>query len=239
MALAKKSEPALTYAARDSFAFVEKPEAPPAAKSSSTKKSQTAKTAAAPRAAAKKPPKPAIVEAAAPVPAVAPPAVVSAPVPKAAEPVAAPVPVVPIPAAPVPAAFIPPASLPGAAKPAAVPGAMFRDYDALTAFGASNVEAVVEAGTIVAKGFEEIGQSVVDLGQRNLESSVALAKAAFGLTTLRQLVDLQTGFAKESFDRLIAEGTRLSEISFKTADAALQPLKARMAKTIHGLSAPA
>lgn len=173
MELAAKPEPALTYAARDSFAFVETPDAPV----------------------------PAIVKA----------------VPK--QPVIAPI--------------------AGPAFKFTASTTLFGDYDALTAFGNGNVEAVAKAGAIVAKGFEEISQSVVELGQRNLESSVALAKAAFGMTTLRQLVDLQTGFAKDSFERLVAEGSRLSDISFKTADAAMKPLKARVAQAIEKLSTAA
>jgi phasin family protein len=86
---------------------------------------------------------------------------------------------------------------------------------------------------------EEMGQSVVALGQSNLESSLNLAKAAFGTTTLRQFVDLQTGYAKDSFDRLLAQGHKLQEISLKTANEVLQPLQARMAQAIETLTSKA
>jgi phasin family protein len=105
--------------------------------------------------------------------------------------------------------------------------------------GRGNVEAAAQAGAILAKGFEEMSQSVVALGQRNLESSLNLAKAAIGTTTLRQLVDLQTGYARDSFDRLVAEGQKLQEMSLKTANAAMQPLKARVAETIGTLTSKA
>jgi len=105
--------------------------------------------------------------------------------------------------------------------------------------GRGNVEAAAQAGAILAKGLEEMSQSVVALGQRNLESSLNLAKAAIGTTTLRQLVDLQTGYARDSFDRLVAEGQKLQEMSLKTANAAMQPLKARVAETIGTLTSKA
>ena len=112
-------------------------------------------------------------------------------------------------------------------------------YGSFAALGSGNVEAVARAGAILAKGLEEMGQSVVSLGQRNLESSLKLARAAIGTTTLRQLVDLQTGYARDSFDRLVAEGNKLQEISLKTANAAMQPLKARMAEAIETLTSRA
>ena len=107
------------------------------------------------------------------------------------------------------------------------------------ALGNGNVEAVAQVGAILVKGLEEMGQSVVELGQRNIESSLNLAKAAIGTTTLRQLVDLQTGYARDSFERLVAESGKLREISIKTASAAMQPLKQRVAQAIETLGSKA
>ena len=182
MKLVAKPEPALTYAARDSFAFQEEPAAQD---------------------------EPAPVERA----------------PK------------PMQAAPAPKKIPNPPLLPALVKPAIDPAGLLGKR--LGEVGSANVEAVARASAILARGLEEMGQSVLALGQRNLESSLNLAKAAIGTTTLRQLVDLQTGYARDSFDRLVAEGSKLQEISLKTADAALQPLKARMAATIESFGAKA
>ena len=185
MKLIAKPEPALTYAARDSFAFSEgagepppesRPEPAPVALPVAA--SQDAKPASSARPSAAKP------------------------------------------------SFAKP--------PFADPAALFGK--GLGALGSGNVEAVAQAGAILAKGLEEMSQSVVSLGQRNLESSLNLAKAAIGTTTLRQFVDLQTGYARDSFDRLVAEGQKLQEMSLKTANAALQPLQARMAATMGTLA---
>ena len=182
MKLIAKPEPALTYAARDSFAFSEGSIGPQPAPEPPTQPE----------------PEPA------PLPA---PASQAAPAPSFAKP------------------------------PFAAPAALFGK--GLGELGRGNVEAAAQAGAILAKGLEEMSQSVVALGQRNLESSLNLAKAAIGTTTLRQLVDLQTGYARDSFDRLVAEGQKLQEMSLKTANAAMQPLKARVAETIGTLTSKA
>src|SRR6185312_13367629 len=167
MKLIAKPEPALTYAARDSFAFSEGLVGPQPA------------------------PEPPTQPEPAPLPA---PASQAAPAPAS-------------PAAPAPAS---PAAPSFAKPPFAAPAALFGK--GLGELGRSNVEAAAQAGAILAKGLEEMSQSVVALGQRNLESSLNLAKAAIGTTTLRQLVDLQTGYARDSFDRLVAEGQKLQEM---------------------------
>jgi phasin family protein len=236
MKLIAKPEPALTYAARDSFAFSEgprepAPEPPTQPKSESAPAPAPASQAAPVQGPAAPAPAPASQAApvqgpAAPAPA---PASQAAPAPASAS-QAAPAP------ASAPASQAAPA--PSFAKPPfAAPAALFGK--GLGELGRGNVEAAAQAGAILAKGLEEMSQSVVALGQRNLESSLNLAKAAIGTTTLRQLVDLQTGYARDSFDRLVAEGQKLQEMSLKTANAAMQPLKARVAETIGTLTSKA
>lgn len=117
--------------------------------------------------------------------------------------------------------------------------AFFKGYDDLTVFSKENVEAVVRAGSIYAKGVEELGRAVVTLTQTQVESTVAAAKAAMGCTTLRQIVDLNTDLAKTSFDKIVAEGSKLSEMSMKVANEAFQPIQARVNVAVEKFAKPA
>lgn len=104
----------------------------------------------------------------------------------------------------------------------------FQRYDEMTVFSKENVDAVVKSGTVFAKGFEDIAKAFMSLAQQNLEASVGAAKAVMGCTTLRQVVDLQTETAKSQFDKMVAEGNKLSEMSLKVANEALEPIQARV-----------
>ncbi|WP_207478201.1 phasin family protein [Arenibaculum pallidiluteum] len=114
----------------------------------------------------------------------------------------------------------------------------FRSYEELASFGKQNVDAVIQSQAIVAKGVEEMSRALIAFGQASLEVGVATGKAMIGVKTVRELVDLQTGFAKSSFDSLVAEGTKLSEIGVKVANEALEPINARVNAAVEKLSKP-
>jgi phasin family protein len=114
----------------------------------------------------------------------------------------------------------------------------FKTYEDLSKFSKENLDAYVAAGTTVAKGFESIGRAWVNFTQETFEASAQVAKALLSAKTLREAVDVQTDFAKTTFDKLVAEGTKVSEISVKVANEAVEPINARLNAAIEKLLKP-
>jgi phasin family protein len=117
--------------------------------------------------------------------------------------------------------------------------AFFKGYDEISVMSKGNVEAVVKAGSIYARGMEDLSKTVIAITQTQLEASVAAAKAVLGCTSLRQMVDLQTDLARTQFDRIVADGSKLSEISLKVANEALEPIQARVNVAVEKFIKPA
>ncbi|HYG88667.1 MAG TPA: phasin family protein [Azospirillum sp.] len=113
-----------------------------------------------------------------------------------------------------------------------------KSYEELNALTKGNVDAVVQSSTIVAKGAEEAGKQVAAFAQASLEKNVATGKAAFAVKSIRELIDLQNDYLKQSFDALITETTKLQELSVKVTNEALAPLNARMNLTVEKLAKP-
>jgi phasin family protein len=109
----------------------------------------------------------------------------------------------------------------------------------MAAFSKENVDALVVASTLYAKGFENVGKAWYALTQETVEASAAVAKALLGAKTLKEAVDLQTDFAKTTFDKYVAETTKLSEMSIKVANEAIQPINARVNVAVEKLLKPA
>jgi phasin family protein len=113
-----------------------------------------------------------------------------------------------------------------------------KSFESLNALTKQNVDAFVKSSSILAKGFEDISKSTVDYTQSTLENGAAVGKQALAVKTIRDLVDLQSSFAKKSFDSAIAEGTKVSEISVKVANEAFQPISAQINATLGKLTKP-
>jgi len=97
-------------------------------------------------------------------------------------------------------------------------------YEELAALGKENLDALVRASTVLVKGFETLGREFASYNQSSLEKGVANAQALFGVKTLRELVELQSEIAKESFEALMEQSSKLGELSVKVANEAMSPL---------------
>jgi len=114
----------------------------------------------------------------------------------------------------------------------------FKAADEFAAFGKSNVEAFIQAGTIFFHGFEEIARTFVGITQAQVEASMTTAKSLIAAKTVTELTDLQNAYAKSTFDAAVSEATHLSELAIKITNEAIEPLSARVTATIEQISKP-
>lgn len=113
--------------------------------------------------------------------------------------------------------------------------AALRSYEDVVGSTRENVDALVQAGTILTRGFQDIGKALFALAQGSIEDSVAASRQMMAAKTLREVVDLQAALSKQSLDRLMGEGTRLSDLSLKLAEEAFAPLTERVNATVDKL----
>ena len=173
------------------------------------------------------------------------------PVVETSKPVAPPVEAAPIPDAAVSKAVVPAprASAPARSEyPFATPFSKVIDvtatptiqgYEEFTAFGKANLDAFVEANSIFVKGVEEISKELLSLTRSSVEQAAAAASAILAAKTLKDVVELNTDFAKTQYEKLIANTTRIGELSVKLATESSAPLTARANRVVETVVRPA
>jgi phasin family protein len=101
---------------------------------------------------------------------------------------------------------------------------MMKQYDDLAGMGQKAMQAFVASGTAYAKGYETLSAELMAFSKQQIEDGAATARAAMTAKSLQELIDLQTTYAKTSLDAVMAEGTKLSEITTKLAQDTVEPL---------------
>jgi phasin family protein len=96
------------------------------------------------------------------------------------------------------------------------------------AFNQGNMEALVKATQIYAAGFQDISKHIAAASKVSLEESMAFTKSLMGVKSVKEAVDLQTGFAKSSIEKAMTESNKLTDATVKLAEQAIAPLTARM-----------
>ncbi|HEX3423637.1 MAG TPA: phasin family protein [Sphingomicrobium sp.] len=91
----------------------------------------------------------------------------------------------------------------------------------------ANVEAVVEASRVAAEGARSIGQDVVASSRDNVEQAADAIRSLAEAKSPTEYLQLQGDFARASFDRAVAETSKLTESLVKLAGEAFQPLSNR------------
>jgi phasin family protein len=91
----------------------------------------------------------------------------------------------------------------------------------------ANVEAVVEASRVAALGARSISQDAVASSRDGYEQAADAIRSLAEAKSPTEYLQLQGDFARASFDRAVAETSKLTESLVKLAGEAFQPLSNR------------
>jgi phasin family protein len=91
----------------------------------------------------------------------------------------------------------------------------------------ANVEAIVEAGKIAANGAKALGQDVIASGRDGIEQASDAVKTLAEAKSPAEFFQIQSDLARASFDRFVAETSKLTERVVKLAGEAVEPLQTR------------
>ncbi len=97
----------------------------------------------------------------------------------------------------------------------------------LSGLARANVEAVVEAGRVAAEGARTIGQDAVAKSRDSFEQAADAIRSLAEAKSPTEYLQLQGEIARASFDRAVAESSKLAESMVKLAGEAFQPLSNR------------
>lgn len=99
-------------------------------------------------------------------------------------------------------------------------------------FGKGNVEAMVEAGKIAARGLETLGQDNAEFTRRSFEGLTANAKSLATVKSPTEFFKLQGDYMRSAFDGMVAQTSKNTEAFIKLASDAAQPLSNRFAVAV-------
>jgi phasin family protein len=107
----------------------------------------------------------------------------------------------------------------------------------LTELTKGNVEAFVASGRVAAKGAEAMTQEVAEYSKKSFETATGALKSFAAVKSPTELFQLQSEFAKSSFDNMVAEASKVSESMLKLMGEIAQPLSSRYAVAAEKLKA--
>jgi len=94
----------------------------------------------------------------------------------------------------------------------------------LSATCSQSMDAAMQSAAAVSKGYEEFNRKIGTLVQESLSHATSASRTLMTAKTLREAMDTHAEFVKECFDIWTTGTGRLSEISTRTTQEALEPV---------------
>ncbi|MBE90869.1 MAG: hypothetical protein CMM76_15690 [Rhodospirillaceae bacterium] len=101
-------------------------------------------------------------------------------------------------------------------------------YEEYTAMNQNFYSVFIKSSGLFAKGAEEVSKAYFDYVKETAESGIEATKAVLVAKTVNDALDVQTVYAKQAFDTLMAEGTKIGELSVKVANESFDPIKGQI-----------
>ncbi len=95
-------------------------------------------------------------------------------------------------------------------------------------FNKANVEALVEAGKIAAKGIETLGQEGVTFARKSFEDTTVALKGYTAVKTPADFFKLYAENSKKAFDAAVAQTSKTSELVVKLTNDSFAPISNRV-----------
>ncbi len=102
----------------------------------------------------------------------------------------------------------------------------------MSAFAKGNVEAVVEAGKILASGMQEMSKGYMTDGKTAVETMTAEIKDLIAVKSPAEFFEKQSAMLRKQFDATVAASSKNSEAMLKLASEAFQPISNRVSLAV-------
>jgi len=107
---------------------------------------------------------------------------------------------------------------------------MVKNFEDLQQVGKENVEIALKSMGAVSKGAQAIAVEMADYSKKAFEDGTAMLEKLFGVKSLEKAIELQTEYAKTTYEGFVAEATKIGELYADLAKETYKPFETFMAK---------
>ncbi|MEA2840039.1 MAG: hypothetical protein QOF41_1369 [Methylobacteriaceae bacterium] len=108
---------------------------------------------------------------------------------------------------------------------------MFTNFEEIQKLSKDHMEATTAAAASVTKGIQAIAAETGEYSKRSLESGSAYLEKLLGARKIEDAVQIQSDFAKTTYEGFVAQATRIGELYANLAREAFRPVESAFAKT--------
>ena len=107
---------------------------------------------------------------------------------------------------------------------------MVKNFEDLQQVGKENVEVAMKSVGAMSKGAQAIAVEVADYSKKPFEDGTAALEKLFGVKSFEKAIELQTEYAKTSYEGFVAKASKIGELYADLAKETYKPFEGLIAK---------
>lgn len=96
-------------------------------------------------------------------------------------------------------------------------------------FGKEGFDALVASATAMTKGYQAMAQEMADFAAKSVEHNKATFEKATAARSFERVAEVQQSYAKEAYEALLAQSTKLGDMYKSAATEAFKPFQSSFA----------
>ncbi len=112
-----------------------------------------------------------------------------------------------------------------------------KGFGDVAAFNKDTVEALVKSANATAKAMESINAEILAYSKQSVEDSIQATKAIMSARSVKEFFELQTDYSKTTFDSLVNESTKLTDLFVGATKEAFAPIQNRVTAAVEKVQA--
>jgi hypothetical protein len=109
-------------------------------------------------------------------------------------------------------------------------GEMVKNIDDIQKLGKDNVDATVRSLGALSKSLQAITVEMADYSKKVFEQTAAATEKLIGAKSFEKAIEVQSDYAKSSYESFVAEATKLGELYADLAREAYKPFETQFGK---------
>jgi hypothetical protein len=103
---------------------------------------------------------------------------------------------------------------------------MFKSFEDFQALSKTGYDAYVASATAMTQGLQTLAQEAADFSRKSFEKSTEAVERATATKSFDKALEVQQGYAKESYESLVSQAAKMNELYIATAREAYKPFEA-------------
>ena len=109
---------------------------------------------------------------------------------------------------------------------------MVKNLEDMQKFGKDNLDATMKSFGALSRSAQAIATEVADYSKKSFEDGSKALERLFGAKTVEKAIEIQTDYAKTSYEAFIAEATKIGELYVDLAKESYKPFEAYVTKAV-------